>query len=104
MTIQESIKAADERLNKKRGYPANDISFIFERLNQNGLIEVGWRESCGKTHITQEIYREWVKVVKIMRKSGIAVQEERVKHKCAYATNAGGFWNSIIYTIKTFPT
>jgi hypothetical protein len=105
MTITVSEKLAtlvaniDKQLNIKIGYPGNHIVRHLIELSDHGQIEVGWRESCGKTDPSHHVYRGWLRVVKQLKKEGITLTEERVKHGNAYATNKGGFWNSIIYRI-----
>jgi len=76
------------------------LAGFINTLVKTGRVEVGWRECCGKTDSTMYQHREWVKIVSMLRKDGVVVNEEQVKHKNAYATNNGGFWNSIIYSVQ----
>lgn len=98
--IDDFIISADAKLNKSAGYEANNLRTFYESLIKGGFVEVGWRESCGATHQTHRTYREWVKLIKKIREEGIIVQEQRRTHGNAYATNNGGFWNSIVYTLN----
>lgn len=109
MTIATQINAAKavalaNRLNLKvnalMGYQSDQLTTWLSQLLAGDRIEVGWRESCSATDRTLKIYREWKRVLKELRKSGLEVSEENVNHKNAYAGNNGGFWNSIIYTIN----
>lgn len=97
--IETMIQKADARLNTRAGWESNDIRSYFRDLMERGAVEVGYRESCGKTDPTIFIHREWVKIVKNLRLTGVAITEERIPHSNAWATLAGGFWNSIKYTI-----
>ena len=76
------------------GRPMRDA---IESLKDRGSVEIGWRESCGKTDPTMHEKRAWVAVLKALRADGNEISEERQKHKNAYATSKGGFWASIIY-------
>jgi hypothetical protein len=92
------IQSADLRVRKFSNYDFNDIKQYVYNLLTFGEIEVGWRESCGTTDRTMKIYREWLKVLKSLKKDGLNITEERIKHDNSYATSKGGFWNSIKYT------
>ena len=96
----EFINKRDEFLNNKNGWSQNSLMGAMEDLEKNGEVEIGWRQCCGSSDRTQLTHREWVKVVKRLGKDGIELSQEKVKHDNAYATNHGGFWNSIIYHIK----
>lgn len=87
----------DAELNKRIGWDQNNLAAFVRDLKTHGRVEVGWRESCGSTDFTHLIYREWLKVLKLLRKDGMQISEERIKHGNAYATKKGGFWNSIVY-------
>lgn len=91
---------ADERLNKRAGWAANDVQRDLAKLLEFGEVEVGWRESCGATDPTMHVYREWVKVLKALRAEGATIAEERQKHGNSWATKGGGFWQSIRYTLE----
>lgn len=95
--IQDKIDAADAKLNKIAGFCSNNIASYFTCLIQTGSVEVGYRAQCGSTHITQKTFSEFVKIISILKKEGFEIYEERQKHKNGYATNNGGFWNSIVY-------
>ncbi len=94
------IKSADARLNIIANFESNDIQTYTDKLITFGEVEVGWREACSKTDRTHKIYREWVKIIKALRKDGFVIDEKRVKHDNSWATKAGGFWQSIIFSIK----
>lgn len=105
MTLQQldiklidKVKQMDAKLNAQRAYDANDLQSNLSALLTYNRVEVGWRESCGKTDHTMKVYREWKKVITQLKKAGIKIHEEPVKHNNSYATLSGGFWNSIIYT------
>jgi hypothetical protein len=93
------VAKSDAMLNKKIGYAADSIKSELDRLLTHRVVEVGWRESCGTTDFTMHVYREWVKVVKRLEKEGLKIKQERIKHGNSYATNKGGFWNSIVYSL-----
>lgn len=94
----EFIAKKDILLDKRNGWDAKNLMKYAVALTA-GQVEVGWRETCGTTDMTMHTYREWVKVVSKLKKDGFVISEERVKHKNAYASNNGGFWNSIIYKV-----
>jgi hypothetical protein len=98
--IVDKVRQMDDKLNALRTYDANDIQRYLYHLITFNRVEVGWRESCGKTDHTHKVYREWVKVVKMLAKSGVTLTEEPVTFGNSYATLSGGFWRSIIYTIN----
>lgn len=101
--IPDALKAkatdADARLSTKAGYPGKDLSKALETLFQFGQVEIGWRESCGKTDFTMFVFREWKKIVTALRKNGFQLSEEPIKHGNAWATKCGGFWSSIKYSL-----
>lgn len=97
--LQEKIKLADKKSNEYAGYEANSISKYVEDLISLNPVEVGYRAQCGSTHGTQKTYREFIKVIQALEKEGFEISQERVKHKNAYATNNGGFWQSIIFKL-----
>lgn len=97
--IKNKIRSADQKMNVIVGYNANNIEKNFDNLFKNAFVEVGYRSSCGSTHSTMKTYREFYKILKLLRKEGFEISEENVIHGNAYATNNGGFWNSIIFTL-----
>ena len=101
--IIELARKADARLEKINA--SMDWEKITEKsidkLFNFGWIEVGWRESCGKTDNTQKQYREFRKLIDKMVKSGYQITEKRIKHPNALATKSGGFWSSIIFRLIT---
>lgn len=94
----------DASLNKRAGWEQNSIKGALTALVKHGRVEIGWRESCGKTDPTMHVRRSWLRVVALLRKNGIEFSEERVKHGNGYATTKGGFWSSVIYRIPTPPS
>ena len=99
-TAAKLIEAQDATLNKRAGWAQNNTRGLVDKLLTHGRVEVGWREACGKTDETHHQYRAWVKVLKQLRKDGLAIAEERQKHGNGYATMKGGFWSSIVYTLE----
>ena len=97
--IWPKVYALDDKLNKQAGFKSNDLQENLRQLITFNEVEVGWRASCGSTDRTMKIHREWEKVIAMLRKEGLEIKEERVKHGNSYATEKRGFWNSIIYTI-----
>lgn len=93
------VALMDDKINQLCGYKTNALMSNLNSLTQFGSVEVGWRESCGTTDLTHKVYREWKKILTMLKKEGIVLKEERIKHDNAYATISGGFWNSIIYSI-----
>lgn len=104
MLTHEKTIAMAEKLDVKvggiQGYPSNTLRQWLATLIDRGSVEVGWRESCGHTDLTLKVYREWLKIVKSLKRAGFNIVEERIKHKNGYASNNGGFWNSIIYSLN----
>ena len=98
--IHKKIQDADARLVKKHKCSMNSIKFFVEKLFEFGEVEVGYRTQCGSTHDTQKIYREFVKILALLRKEGHFITEEKIKHKNAYASNNEGFWQSSSYKIQ----
>lgn len=94
------VKKLDSKVNRMAGYESSWLAGWLGTLEKTGRVEVGWRESCGSTDVTMKIYREWLKVVKSLRRDGLNIAEENVKHKNGSPTRSGGFWSSIIYSIS----
>lgn len=101
--IQTKAAEADERLGAKAGYTIKDMSSALETIFRFGHVEIGWRESCGKTDVTMVAFREWKKIVSALRKIGFEIAEENIKHGNAWATKCGGFWSSIRYSLANKP-
>jgi len=105
MTISEKTISLIDVINQKAnaicGYQSNQIKNDFNALMNNNYVEVGYRMSCGSTDKTHKVFREWLKVIKILRKNNIIIIEENGKHDNKSPTMAGGFWNSIIYKIPS---
>ena len=93
------VKLLDNKLNKQLGYQYNILRGFLNNLLHLGSVEVKWREACYPTDITQDIYKEWVKIVTMLRKNGLNISEEPIKHKNAYEKSKNGFWNSILYKL-----
>ena len=93
------VERSDARIGKTVGYASADLAYNLSVLNKTGSVEVGWRACCGCRDVTAKIYAEWIKVVKSLRRDGNTITVEPVKHKNAWATKAGGFWNSEIFTL-----
>jgi hypothetical protein len=96
---KEFILKEDNKLNKIFGYKANDLKTYVENLLNFGHVEVGYRNSCGSTDPTLKTWRSWIKALSKLRKNGISITEESVKHKNSWATKSQGFWNSTIYKL-----
>ena len=100
MKTEKLIVSLDAQLSKRLGYSTNPMRNHVEGLDRRGSVEVGWREACGKTDPTTYEIRAWRRILDALRKDGATITEERQKHKNAYATNHGGFWQSIVYTLQ----
>ena len=98
--IAEFIVQQDAKLNEKIGWDENFIASELNKLLTFRSVEIGWRQSCGSTDVTQIKYSAWSKLISKLEKEGISITQERVKHNNSYATNKGGFWQSIIFTLK----
>ena len=99
-TLPAFIAKADARINARFGYQSDTLARWYELLCRQGEVEVGWRQCCGTRSVTAYAYQEWCKVIKqVERARGIKFAVERVKHKNAYASNKGGFWNSEIFRL-----
>lgn len=90
---------SDEALSKRYGYCTVQITEALSLLLNKGQVEVGHRESCGRTDPTTYAKREWERLLKAARKAGLIVAETPVKHANGWATRAQGFWRSSIYTL-----
>jgi len=94
---------SDAALSKRAGYETSDVRTNLDSLLRHGRVEVGYRQSCGKTDYTHHAYREWAKLLKAAEKDGLQVAVEPVKHGNSWATKSGGFWSSAIYTLTKTP-
>jgi len=92
------LSSTNQKANLICGYNSNQIINDFNNLIKGVIIEVGYRSSCGKTDKTHKVFREWLKVLKSLKKDGIVVNEVNVVHPNKSPTLAIGFWNSIIYS------
>ena len=99
--LHAMAEKSDIALSKRAGYKKTDIGGYLHSLLTHGRVEVGYRQSCGKTDPTQYTHREWAKLLKEAEKRGLRIAIERIKHGNAYATNKGGFWTSAIYTLDS---
>lgn len=94
---------SDAALSKRAGYKTTDISTALHSLLKHGCVEVGYRQSCGKTDPTAYMYREWAKLLKAAEKGGLRIAVDPVKHGNSWATKSGGFWSSAIYALPKTP-
>lgn len=83
------------------GYNSKQIERDYLNLINGQKVEVGYRSSCGKKDKTHKVFEEWIKVIRSLKKDGIIINEENVLHPNKSPTMAQGYWNSIIYSIKT---
>jgi hypothetical protein len=95
--IYDYVDKQDTILSNKNSVNMNELRKLLYSLEKMMQVEVGWRESCGKTDSTVYIKRAWDKVIKKLIDNGNVINQEYVKHNNSYATLSGGFWNSIIY-------
>ena len=94
---------SDAALSQRAGYETSDVKTNLDLLLKHGRVEVGYRQSCGKTDYTNYVYREWAKLLKAAEKSGLQIAVEPVKHGNSWATKSGGFWSSAIYALAKTP-
>lgn len=97
--LYNAAAKSDAALSKRYGYSTAQITEALSLLLNKGQVEVGHRESCGRTDPTVYAKREWEKLLKVARKAGLVVNETNVKHANGWATKAQGFWSSSIYTL-----
>lgn len=100
MQTDTLIVSLDAQLSKRAGYTTHPMRDAVDILKRFGKVEIGWRESCGKTDPTMHAKRAWDRVVKALRADGASITEQRIKHGNAYATSRGGFWCSIVYSVE----
>lgn len=99
----KTIKLVEFSKEKERiinGYASSQIENDFNNLFNGKEVEVGYRAGCGRTDRTHKVFREWLKIIKSLRKDGFIIEEKNVPHPNKSPTMAQGFWNSIIYNIK----
>lgn len=101
--LRAMAEKSDLALSKRAGYDVSDVRTNLESLLKHGRVEVGYRQSCGKTDYTQHAYREWAKLLKVAGKGGLQIDVAPVKHGNSWATKSGGFWSSAIYTLAQKP-
>lgn len=92
------IKSINDTCNRISGFKADDILKWSNELLNNGEVKVGYRQSAGTTHRSQKVFRNWLKLVKQLKKY-YKISEEPITHKNAYATSNGGFYNESIFFI-----
>lgn len=97
--LRMMAEKSDAALSKRAGYETSEVLTSLESLLTHGRVEVGYRQSCGKTDYTHHAYREWAKLLKAAEKGGLKIAVEPVKHGNSWATKSGGFWTSAIYTL-----
>lgn len=97
--LQEQINKLEDDINKLNGYTSNTLMFNINSLFKFKEVTVGYRTSCGKTDKTHKIFRIWLKCLKLLRSNGFDIKEQVLKVDNSYATNKGGFWNEIKYTL-----
>ena len=101
--LRVMAEKSDAVLSKRAGYETSDVRTNLDSLLKRGRVEVGYRQSCGKTDYTHHAYREWAKLLKVAEKGGLRIAVEPVKHGNSWATKSGGFWSSAIYTLTQTP-
>lgn len=79
------------------GYPSHQIERDFKSLIDGKEVEVGYRVGCGRTDRTHKVFKEWLKLLKSLRKDGFNIEEINVIHPNKSPTMAQGFWNSVKY-------
>jgi len=94
-TIIAQINEQNNKVNELCGYPSNDVRNWFKELQETGTVIVGYRSACGSTDRTMKIYRIWIKVTKILLKSGVGLLQENISVINRSPTSAGGFWNEV---------
>lgn len=94
------LETAKQKENLICGYPSNQIENDFLKLTEGNKIEVGYRCGCGKIDDTHKIFKEWLKVLKSLKKDGFIISEKNITHPNKSPTMANGYWNSIIYSIN----
>ena len=67
---------SDAALSKRAGYETSDVQTNLDSLLRHGRVEVGYRQSCGKTDYTHHAYRGWAKLLKAAEKDGLQVAVE----------------------------
>lgn len=98
--LRAMAEKSDAALSKRAGYDVSDVRANLDSLLTRRRVEVGYRQSCGKTDFTQFAYREWAKLLKAAEKGGLRISVEPVKHGNSWATKSGGFWSSAVYVLE----
>lgn len=93
------LEAANQKEPLICGYQSKQIQRDYDDLINGLKVEVGYRTSCGKKDKTHNVFEEWLKVIKSLKKDGFIINEENVLHSNKSPTMAEGYWNSIIYSI-----
>lgn len=102
-TSEQTLKLVQTAKEKERTineYASNQIENDFNNLLLGKSVEVGYRAGCGRTDRTHKVFKEWLKVLKSLRKDGFIIEEKNVLHPNKSPTMAQGFWNSIIYSLE----
>lgn len=94
------VQTAKEKERIINGYASNQIENDFNNLLSGKSVEVGYRAGCGRTDRTHKVFKEWLKILKLLRKDGFIIEEKNVLHANKSPTMAQGFWNSTIYSLK----
>jgi hypothetical protein len=98
------IGTRDRRIAKEQPWNTTPLLDYFKEMLAKGSVRVGGRATCGSyADPTWRAFRAWNEVVSKARKLGIAVAEEHIKHKNAWATKAGGFWDEREYHTSPNP-
>lgn len=79
----------------------NEVNELVYELLKGETVEVGYRQTCGKSekHSTLIRYELFNNCIKKLSKMGYVIKCESNTHGNAYATNNGGFWNSNNYIL-----
>lgn len=79
----------------------NDVLQKIQELNEGKKIEIGYRQTCGKSvDSTMLFYRIWKKVITEINKQNIYPIIRNIKQPNGWATNNGGFWNVETYALQ----
>lgn len=79
----------------------NDVMEKLQQLQQGKIIEIGYRQTCGKSvDNTMIFYRIWNKVITEINKQNIYPIIRNIKQPNGWATNNGGFWNVETYSLQ----
>jgi hypothetical protein len=103
MVVSEKTKQIIETSKIKEvsiyGYKSTQVENDIENLIEGKSVEVGYRAGCGRIDNTHLVFREWLKIIKSLKKDGFKISETNLTHANKSPTMAQGFWNSIVYKI-----